>query len=152
MWFAFKLYLYRVLSHRETNNPPGLVSCDLLSNCIFIEFYHICTIAKDCSNIVVICFQIVSLSSSITSKMKTYTDQQLLWFAFKLYLYRVLSHHNWRELAALVCCDLLSNCIFIEFYHIVSQVNKDYQLVVICFQIVSLSSSITSLVLSILLL
>ncbi len=42
-------------------------------------------------------------------------------------------------------CDLLSNCIFKEFYHIEKIDIKEITSVVICFQIVSLKSSITSL-------
>ena len=43
-----------------------------------------------------------------------------------------------------VCCDLLSNCIFNEFYHSPMQEHLRRTLVVICFQIVSLTSSITA--------
>ena len=42
-------------------------------------------------------------------------------------------------------CDLLSNCIFSAFYHIWEDENLQPKQVVICFQIVSLVRSITSL-------
>ena len=144
LWFAFKLYLYRVLSHLRGVRCKVPKCCDLLSNCIFIEFYHIFSTYKGANSDVVICFQIVSLSSSITSHKWYWMRTSLLWFAFKLYLYRVLSHHQPVSPLNTHSCDLLSNCIFIEFYHI--RKTSRYRLlnVVICFQIVSLSSSITS--------
>ena len=93
-------------------------SCDLLSNCIFNEFYHIFSVNDMLPGEVVICFQIVSLTSSITSEFGEYNSR--------------------------FSCDLLSNCIFNEFYHIIRlKINYDF-VVVICFQIVSLTSSITS--------
>ncbi len=42
------------------------------------------------------------------------------------------------------CCDLLSNCIFSAFYHILGIRGVGNGSVVICFQIVSLVRSITS--------
>ena len=118
LWFAFKLYLYQVLSHPESSKGVAIYSCDLLSNCIFIKFYHISGDKVQRRFRVVICFQIVSLSSSITSVLMVLTVDR--------------------------CCDLLSNCIFIKFYHIGAIVWTQNGGVVICFQIVSLSSSITS--------
>ena len=196
MWFAFKLYLYRVLSHPVAWFTFAEYGCDLLSNCIFIEFYHIgATVTVPIQEVVicfqivslsssitsgghfikvfealwfafklylyrvlshhlqntttpplvVICFQIVSLSSSITSFIASLCHPKRLWFAFKLYLYRVLSHHPFRKPIGHRSCDLLSNCIFIEFYHITIGGSWRPLFVVICFQIVSLSSSITSM-------
>ena len=144
LWFAFKLYLYRVLSHLALIRLKDLTCCDLLSNCIFIEFYHITNQESKEHKQVVICFQIVSLSSSITSLWFKIRIFILLWFAFKLYLYRVLSHRKVNNSPQIRSCDLLSNCIFIEFYHINWSFWKYLWWVVICFQIVSLSSSITS--------
>ena len=144
LWFAFKLYLYRVLSHPLRLFYWSRSRCDLLSNCIFIEFYHIDIVRIGNGSIVVICFQIVSLSSSITSQHEKTIIREPLWFAFKLYLYRVLSHHGCWLILRYWRCDLLSNCIFIEFYHIEKVSGRFIIPVVICFQIVSLSSSITS--------
>jgi len=118
LWFAFKLYLYQVLSHLGRQSSETVPSCDLLSNCIFIKFYHI------------------SINGSYS--------RSLLWFAFKLYLYQVLSHRGNSMNAKRRSCDLLSNCIFIKFYHILLFLIITDRAVVICFQIVSLSSSITS--------
>ena len=144
LWFAFKLYLYQVLSHPVHKNTIRPGGCDLLSNCIFIKFYHIRSVCNVSIRRVVICFQIVSLSSSITSSAVVLCVRTKLWFAFKLYLYQVLSHRRRWLLHRSMCCDLLSNCIFIKFYHIICITNPHLINVVICFQIVSLSSSITS--------
>ena len=136
LWFAFKLYLWRIEHNLMMWSEHGLcvvicfqivsltywtqllqqmlqqiIRCDLLSNCIF-----------DVLN---------------TTLLKEFMNCIMLWFAFKLYLWRI--EHNrigfntfncsvvicfqivsltyWTQqlsifLESLECCDLLSNCIF----------------------------------------
>ena len=118
LWVAFKLYLYRVLWQPFITKTSFLVCCELLSNCIFTEFSDNHNIFFKLLLIVVSCFQIVSLPSSLT------TTGEILPLASG--------------------CELLSNCIFTEFSDNSYRFFAELFMVVSCFQIVSLPSSLTT--------
>ena len=139
LWFAFKLYLWRIEKQLGKVNPASFHCCDLLSNCIFdvLKNNH----AGDSSfiAIVVICFQIVSLTYWKTTFNNPPIILRLLWFAFKLYLWRIEKQPCHRAYSSLDCCDLLSNCIFDVLKNNVLRWLTWTDMVVICFQIVSLT-------------
>ena len=139
LWFAFKLYLWRIEKQLYNEAWRSMLSCDLLSNCIFDVLKNN---AKDfiCFNeVVVICFQIVSLTYWKTTRRYFDADAPGLWFAFKLYLWRIEKQHYSLPYVISCRCDLLSNCIF-DVLKNNKAYEDSYQInVVICFQIVSLT-------------
>ena len=89
--------------------------------------------------IVVICFQIVSLTYWFTALNNLINKKRWLWFAFRLYLWLIDSQLIVRKLAKALCCDLLSDCIFDLLIHSWLCLWSNHRRVVICFQIVSLT-------------
>ena len=139
LWFAFKLYLWRIEKQQDYLSAQNFYSCDLLSNCIFDVLKNNIVYCYPYHARVVICFQIVSLTYWKTTSQSESLHGIVLWFAFKLYLWRIEKQHcrRWRYLRE--SCDLLSNCIFDVLKN--NEANGKYydSDVVICFQIVSLT-------------
>ena len=86
--------------------------CDLLSNCIFDVLKNNRNKQIPPQEVVVICFQIVSLTYWKTTIITMRLWIGLLWFAFKLYLWRIEKQHGAQSPLTSNSCDLLSNCIF----------------------------------------
>ena len=89
LWFAFKLYLWRIEKQQRADIPLVAQRCDLLSNCIFDVLKNNSLLLEIILFLVVICFQIVSLTYWKTTWPISYSLRKLLWFAFKLYLWRI---------------------------------------------------------------
>ncbi len=139
MWFAFRFYL---CIQSQLGFWADLVSrsCDLLSDFIFV-FNHNISVEQIKKELVVICFQILSLYSITT--FDNYTRSQTkLWFAFRFYLCIQSQRKRLMSWKA-TCCDLLSDFIFV-FNHNSAARSKSTRIVVICFQILSLYSITTS--------
>ena len=113
LWFAFRLYLW------------------------LIDSQHIKAMLQHA--IVVICFQIVSLTYWFTASNHSRLIWLPLWFAFRLYLWLIDSQQHLYACALYLCCDLLSDCIFDLLIHSRHKKNNHKRTVVICFQIVSLT-------------
>ena len=139
LWFAFKLYLWRIEKQQSHSFASSNVCCDLLSNCIFDVLKNNIDLDETLRCCVVICFQIVSLTYwKTTDRLKREFELEL-WFAFKLYLWRIEKQHRMLEAIEDLSCDLLSNCIFdVLKNNRFGHVHRTLQ-VVICFQIVSLT-------------
>ena len=112
LWFAFKLYLWRIEKQRDGISQDTESSCDLLSNCIFDVLKNNCRAPPTHRTLVVICFQIVSLTYWKTTVQPRLFYHMSLWFAFKLYLWRIEKQPQKRHRSRHYGCDLLSNCIF----------------------------------------
>ena len=115
LWIAFKLYFYRVHWQLFIDSGILLISCELLSNCIFIGFIDNQVSGWRFYGTVVNCFQIVFLSGSLTTMKLMALVSLLLWIAFKLYFYRVHWQLRGFNKTFTSGCELLSNCIFIGF-------------------------------------
>ena len=139
MWFAFKLYLWRIEKQQYVDIICASFSCDLLSNCIFDVLKNNFLIFKLSSTTVVICFQIVSLTYWKTTCFVWPPSLLRLWFAFKLYLWRIEKQPTRFRRETFSSCDLLSNCIFDVLKNNLLQRWWVNACVVICFQIVSLT-------------
>ena len=112
LWFAFKLYLWRIEKQPVSDDDITNYSCDLLSNCIFDVLKNNDVLGKSLPVLVVICFQIVSLTYWKTTGGLDVKEVNKLWFAFKLYLWRIEKQRYARTAIDAWSCDLLSNCIF----------------------------------------
>ena len=139
LWFAFKLYLWRIEKQRFSLYRKGAARCDLLSNCIFDVLKNNIQSKLLPWEKVVICFQIVSLTYWKTTDFTSVIVSCLLWFAFKLYLWRIEKQHYEYSRNYIQGCDLLSNCIFDVLKNNISMRSLLNGWVVICFQIVSLT-------------
>ena len=139
LWFAFKLYLWRIEKQLSKSLPSTVNCCDLLSNCIFDVLKNNKISLQRRSLYVVICFQIVSLTYWKTTRIFAMRSGRQLWFAFKLYLWRIEKQPHVMLKHLLVCCDLLSNCIFDVLKNNHAVIFNRHEGVVICFQIVSLT-------------
>ena len=139
MWFAFKLYLWRIEKQRVAFVHFAPNSCDLLSNCIFDVLKNNQFFWSIINWIVVICFQIVSLTYWKTTVNLYILHLYQLWFAFKLYLWRIEKQLLRYVRRIEVSCDLLSNCIFDVLKNNFGILQRGCFNVVICFQIVSLT-------------
>ena len=139
LWFAFKLYLWRIEKQPVEINRHRIHGCDLLSNCIFDVLKNNCLRRLPVTGVVVICFQIVSLTYWKTTSPNTGLSVWQLWFAFKLYLWRIEKQQSLLVFVHFNRCDLLSNCIFDVLKNNSPSVFKELKQVVICFQIVSLT-------------
>ena len=139
LWFAFKLYLWRIEKQQEWNSNEPDYSCDLLSNCIFDVLKNNFWRLLYWKRVVVICFQIVSLTYWKTTEISARRLYVELWFAFKLYLWRIEKQQAHKWVIKISGCDLLSNCIFDVLKN--NDIKRIYlnDVVVICFQIVSLT-------------
>ena len=86
-----------------------------------------------------ICFQFVSLTYWYSPLFNYSPCNELLWFAFNLYLWHTDIHLA--EITELYwpCCDLLSICIFDILIFTSGITNHHLVVVVICFQFVSLT-------------
>ena len=139
LWFAFKLYLWRIEKQHQRNRSRHHSCCDLLSNCIFDVLKNNNAIIPNAKLFVVICFQIVSLTYWKTTRVNGEVLLHWLWFAFKLYLWRIEKQLKTFKLLKTPRCDLLSNCIFDVLKNNLTIAIIDVKAVVICFQIVSLT-------------
>jgi len=116
LWIAFKLYFYIGLWQHTLRVSVNPIRCELLSNCIFISVFDN-KLQRHCeTSNVVNCFQIVFLYRSLTTYNWLERWKYLLWIAFKLYFYIGLWQHDRTNIYKLVCCELLSNCIFISVF------------------------------------
>ncbi len=167
MWFAFRFYLC-IQSQRCKTTTQVDQSCDLLSDFIFV-FNHNRQKALCTQVLVVICFQILSLYS-ITTLFFAVISFDMLWFAFRFYLciqsqpqvlFKFQSRQLWFAFRFYLCiqsqpayvkphsrygCDLLSDFIFV-FNHNCFDIVDIIAAVVICFQILSLYSITTVILL-----
>ena len=139
LWFAFKLYLWRIEKQLYKSIMWTDCCCDLLSNCIFDVLKNNRGVIYLLSKTVVICFQIVSLTYWKTTNPLLVGGRFVLWFAFKLYLWRIEKQLSPRTFKSSIGCDLLSNCIFDVLKNNCQAGRCSTCLVVICFQIVSLT-------------
>jgi len=144
LWMAFKLYLYQGLWQQTVNSGVGIACCEWLSNCIFIRVFDNLVSDEGKAFRVVNGFQIVSLSGSLTTKIKKSWNSALLWMAFKLYLYQGLWQQLWVQRFISPGCEWLSNCIFIRVFDNRAWKWSWWNCVVNGFQIVSLSGSLTT--------
>ena len=94
---------------------------------------------------VVICFQILYLWYSDTTKGLQIVVIDQLWFAFKFYIFDILIQLNRLCNEVLQRCDLLSNFISLIFWYNAKQNPRKNNRVVICFQILYLWYSDTTL-------
>ena len=112
LWFAFKMYLWFIDIQQVIKTLFLLISCDLLSKCIFdLLIFN----RKFCKYWLVV-----------------------LWFAFKMYLWFIDIQHFFIVLISTLRCDLLSKCIFDLLIFNSCTNHEIWFLVVICFQNVSL--------------
>ena len=139
LWIGFKLYLCLIDYQRGGSTLSRRLCCELVSNCIFVLLIINIIFKSSSQKVVVNWFQIVSLSYWLsTTKIQRFANTKL-WIGFKLYLclidYQLLpNYYPW-----LICCELVSNCIFVlliinQFLLMLSLIS-----VVNWFQIVSLS-------------
>ena len=112
LWFAFKMYLW------------------------FIDIQH--SLLEEYREVVVICFQNVSLIYWYSTNHRILLTTPVLWFAFKMYLWFIDIQLQDTYLKLFDRCDLLSKCIFDLLIFNKNVVLCQSVLVVICFQNVSL--------------
>ena len=136
MWFAFNLYLWLISNNFPFNFSP-------VSALWFAFNLYLWLISNNClvhplmPNLVVICFQFVSLAYIQQRHSPTIYHVRQLWFAFNLYLWLISNNFDLNNLDALIVvicfqfvslayiqqpnnwqnvynesCDLLSICIF----------------------------------------
>ncbi len=137
LWFAFKMYLWLIDIHLSICVRAGLpvvvcfqnvsltywyslskwlyqphLGCGLLSKCIFdlLIFTNIPHHLKP--NLVVVCFQNVSLTYWYSLTNFRIHNKKKLWFAFKMYLWLIDIHSQISEVSFERSCGLLSKCIF----------------------------------------
>ena len=146
LWFAFRLYLWLIDSQQIQDSWKPKPCCDLLSDCIFDLLIHSNHSPVIVIAYVVICFQIVSLTYWFTAVGYKCNIVVWLWFAFRLYLWLIDSQRWCMMVQKVVCCDLLSDCIFDLLIHSALQPSLYMLSVVICFQIVSLTYWFTAFV------
>ena len=91
LWFAFKIYIFDILIQQIYKQDDCIDSCDLLSNFISLIFWYNKKNRLYIIPIVVICFQILYLWYSDTTKKST------LYYSYS--------------------CDLLSNFISLIFWY-----------------------------------
>ena len=115
---AFKLYLYQGLWQHHAYFKGKTISCEWLSNCIFIRVFDNRAAIVQGKVFVVNGFQIVSLSGSLTTR----ENRRKTWSS----------------------CEWLSNCIFIRVFDNATFTLPAIAQVVNGFQIVSLSGSLTT--------
>ena len=139
LWFAFNFYLWLIDIHSNTVFSLQEVSCDLLSISIFdLLIFTLGCIWND-TDTVVICFQFLSLTYWYSLSVEDSIKDYMLWFAFNFYLWLIDIHYYPYQLFLRYSCDLLSISIFdllIFTYH--SKPFSD-NIVVICFQFLSLT-------------
>ena len=139
MWFAFKMYLWLIDIHSGLAFKPSLRGCDLLSKCIFDLLIFTLDCCRYSIETVVICFQNVSLTYWYSLNAANNAMSDMLWFAFKMYLW-LIDIHLFHLVKVLVrCCDLLSKCIFDLLIFTLHWIRCVCNSVVICFQNVSLT-------------
>ena len=109
----FKMYLWLIDKYRGWNIRPICRGCDLLSKCIF--------------------------DLLINTYMNFCWIIQLLWFAFKMYLWLIDKYPHTHARTYIYSCDLLSKCIFDLLINTSAFVISCLCVVVICFQNVSLT-------------
>ena len=138
LWFAFRMYLWFIaIQHHGLSRKAG-TCCDLLSECIFDLLLSNLLHWKWFSFFVVICFQNVSLIYCYPTSSIKWLSLNVLWFAFRMYLWFIAIQLCASNPLRTKCCDLLSECIFDLLLSNFHQLVKHHVNVVICFQNVSL--------------
>ena len=94
LWFAFKFCIFDILLHLSTYIINISSSCDLLSNFVSLIFCYIWLSKVPFLKAVVICFQILYLWYSVTSKGRDMNEVLALWFAFKFCIFDILLHRT----------------------------------------------------------
>ena len=91
LWFAFKIYIFGFLIQHDQMAQRGKLCCDLLSKFISLAFWY---------------------NIKILLRMR-----QLLWFAFKIYIFGFLIQLKIASQRNSYCCDLLSKFISLAFWY-----------------------------------
>ena len=89
LWFAYKMYLWCVELQPISNVDLSEGCCDLLTKCIFDVLSYNYWFACSSWITVVICLQNVSLMCWVTTVEEDLCVKDLLWFAYKMYLWCV---------------------------------------------------------------
>ena len=84
------LYLWRLETALQEYKPNKFLLWIAFKICIFDVLSNITSSPQSSSSSVVICFQIVSLTYCLTSRTCLWRQDTKLWFAFKLYLWRIV--------------------------------------------------------------
>ena len=90
LWFAFKFYIFDILIQQYSISGSFCAGCDLLSNFISLIFWYNANEKLEDAILVVICFQILYLWYSDTTRMWMLRWIDELWFAFKFYIFDIL--------------------------------------------------------------
>ena len=118
LWFAFKFCIFDILLHQLSILMVSEPCCDLLSNFVSLIFCYITAMLRFAAMLVVICFQILYLWYSVTSKFASEASPYMLWFAFKFCIFDILLHPVHLSTVVHPSCDLLSNFVSLIFCYI----------------------------------
>ena len=134
LWFAFKIYIFDFLIQPQIVVPGYIDGCDLLSKFISLTFWYNPSTLDMSASVVVICFQNLYLWLSDTTRNLELHWKDLLWFAFKIYIFDFLIQHKQNDKLNDKRCDLLSKFISLTFWYNATLHDIDEVPVVICFQ------------------
>ena len=132
--FAFKIYIFDFLIQRLSLPELRNNGCDLLSKFISLTFWCNSSRWLEWAIQVVICFQNLYLWLSDATPAFRRRKLQLLWFAFKIYIFDFLMQRNNNGVPEFRGCDLLSKFISLTFWCNSKDALSEGIRVVICFQ------------------
>ena len=144
LWFAFRFFIFVQRQQLRTRKGWERSSCDLLSDFLSLSNGNNSRLLRSSSFTVVICFQIFYLCPTATTSVSMLSLRNLLWFAFRFFIF-VQRQQHW-QLAILFgsCCDLLSDFLSLSNGNNAMAVKPSSFRVVICFQIFYLCPTATT--------
>ena len=135
---ALYFYLWNIGQQHIAENWQIMYCCELLSDCIFEISVNNLDKEVPTESGVVNCFQIVSLKYRSTTVIEVAIHCVRLWIAFRLYLWNIGQQPILVTKTPVDSCELLSDCIFEISVNNIYLIKDPVDIVVNCFQIVSL--------------
>ena len=117
LWIAFRFFIFVLQTQRILKTRTTLQGCELLSDFLSLFFKHNAAIILKLITGVVNCFQIFYLCSSNTTLSFKNFCPQLLWIAFRFFIFVLQTQQYGLSSKLRSSCELLSDFLSLFFKH-----------------------------------
>ena len=144
LWFAFRFFIFVQRQQHFIVSRISSACCDLLSDFLSLSNGNNHNPHIDHRVLVVICFQIFYLCPTATTTFIIMVYYEVLWFAFRFFIFVQRQQPKLFKRELEPCCDLLSDFLSLSNGNNDKSLFRTYCFVVICFQIFYLCPTATT--------